>query len=114
MTVVLCDSIQAKPLPIANAIIHDAVTRLVTAKMKFSESQKLRAASSGSKLFCRDTRLFLEIRSEPRVIELLTDLTQPIVDRRSWDSHFSRYFGYILRFESVNNLLANQWQLLDC
>jgi hypothetical protein len=31
MTVVLSDSIQAKPLPIANAIIHVAVTRLVTA-----------------------------------------------------------------------------------
>ncbi len=30
MTVVLCDSIQAKPLPISRAIIHAAVTRLVT------------------------------------------------------------------------------------
>lgn len=90
MTVVLCDSIQAKPLPIANAIIHVAVTRLVTAKMKFSESQKLCADSSGSKHLYRDTRLFLEIRSEPGVIKLLTDLTQPIVDRRSRDSHVPR------------------------
>lgn len=31
MTVVLCDSIQAKPLPIARAIIHTRLTPLVTA-----------------------------------------------------------------------------------
>lgn len=31
MTVVLCDSIQVRPLPIARAIIPMAVTRLVTA-----------------------------------------------------------------------------------
>jgi hypothetical protein len=90
MTVVLCDSIQAKPLPIANAIIHVAVTRLVTAKLKFSESQKLCPDNSGSRLACLDTRLFLEIRSEPGVFKLLADLAQPIVDRRSWDSHVPR------------------------
>ena len=90
MTVVLCDSIQAKPLPIANAIIHVAMTRLVTANMKFSESQKMCADNSGSKLVCRDTRLFLEISSEPGVFKLLTELAQPIVDQRSWDSHVPR------------------------
>jgi hypothetical protein len=41
MTVVLRDSIQTKPLPIANAIIHRRLTRLVTElkRSKFLASQ---------------------------------------------------------------------------
>ncbi len=46
MTVVLCDSIQAEPLPIAEAIIPMAVTHLVTAKKKFSEKPELRSQYS--------------------------------------------------------------------
>ena len=47
MTVVLRDSIQTKPLPIARAIIHIAVTRLVTAKKKFSERPNTFSENSG-------------------------------------------------------------------
>ena len=51
MTVVLRDSIQTKPQPIANAIIHIAVTRLVTAKKKFSEKPNTFSDNSGMGIF---------------------------------------------------------------
>lgn len=50
MTVVLCDSIQAKPLPIANAIIHTRLTRLVTAFW----NQEIYSVSSQLALIWRD------------------------------------------------------------
>jgi hypothetical protein len=43
MTVVLRDSIQTKPLPIANAIIHVRLTRLVTSGENFLEKPIMRA-----------------------------------------------------------------------
>jgi hypothetical protein len=51
MTVVLRDSIQTKPLPIANAIIHMRLTRLVTAKKKMGKNHAPQTGYPGFRVF---------------------------------------------------------------
>ncbi len=67
MTVVLCDSIQAKPLPIARAIIHAAVTSLVTAFWIWKNIRYLSSVNNDSgkirlwSVISASSRVFLQV-----------------------------------------------------
>jgi len=82
MTVVLRDSIQTKPLPIANAIIHVAVTRLVTAfgnRGIFSISSASKANSAIlalSPVVGVVIRVFQQKDAEPSIAGKMADVGQ--------------------------------------